>query len=64
MDRRDARRGQFLVRQLGRSEGGRKNAWEDAIVKDLIGHVDATYRTIARREGRAIDGMSMGATAR
>ena len=33
-------------------EGGQKNAWEDAIVKDLIGHVDATYRTVARREGR------------
>jgi S-formylglutathione hydrolase FrmB len=43
-----------------RSEEGRKNSWEDAIVKDLIGHIDATYRTIARREGRAIDGMSMG----
>jgi len=43
-----------------KSEADRKNAWEDAIVKDLIGHVDATYRTVARREGRAIDGMSMG----
>jgi putative tributyrin esterase len=42
------------------SEEGQKNAWEDGIVKDLIGHVDATYRTIARREGRAINGLSMG----
>jgi len=43
-----------------KSEPGRKNAWEDAVIKDLIGHIDSTYRTIARREGRAIDGMSMG----
>jgi S-formylglutathione hydrolase FrmB len=42
------------------SEGDQKNQWEDAIIKDLIGHIDATYRTIARREGRAINGLSMG----
>ncbi|MCI0455780.1 MAG: hypothetical protein L0Z62_02205 [Gemmataceae bacterium] len=42
------------------SEDGQKNRWEDGIIKDLIGHVDATYRTIARREGRAINGLSMG----
>jgi S-formylglutathione hydrolase FrmB len=39
---------------------GQKNAWDDFIAKDLIGHVDATYRTIAAREGRAINGLSMG----
>jgi S-formylglutathione hydrolase FrmB len=39
---------------------GQKNAWEDFIVKDLVGHVDATYRTVASREGRAINGLSMG----
>jgi acetyl esterase/lipase len=33
---------------------------ETVIVKDLIAHVDSTYRTIATREGRAIDGQSMG----
>jgi putative tributyrin esterase len=43
-----------------KSEEGQKNNWEDAIIKDLIGHVDATYRTIAKREGRAINGLSMG----
>jgi putative tributyrin esterase len=43
-----------------KSEDGRKNRWEDCIIKDLIGHVDATYRTIAKREGRAINGLSMG----
>lgn len=42
------------------SEGGQKNAWEDHIVKDVVGHVDASYRTMARREGRAIAGLSMG----
>ena len=39
---------------------GQKNAWDDFIAKDLIGHVDSTYRTIADREGRAINGLSMG----
>ncbi len=39
---------------------GQKNAWDDFITKDLIGHVDANYRTIAAREGRAINGLSMG----
>ena len=42
------------------SEDGQKNAWDDMITKDLVGHVDATYRTIANREGRAINGLSMG----
>src|ERR1700736_2010830 len=40
-----------------KSDEGQKSAWEDCIIKDLIGHVDATYRTIARREGRAINGL-------
>jgi len=43
-----------------KTEEGQKNDWEDAIIKDMIGHVDATYRTIAKREGRAINGLSMG----
>src|SRR5262249_11917599 len=42
------------------SEEGQKNQWEDAIIKDLIGHVDGAYRTIATRAGRAISGLSMG----
>jgi putative tributyrin esterase len=42
------------------TEGDRPNRWEDYLVKDLIGHVDAHFRTIARREGRAINGLSMG----
>lgn len=42
------------------SAEGQKNRWEDYVIKDLIGHIDATYRTIAKREGRAINGLSMG----
>jgi S-formylglutathione hydrolase FrmB len=42
------------------SDDGQRNAWEDHIIQDVIGHVDANYRTIARREGRAIAGLSMG----
>jgi endo-1,4-beta-xylanase len=33
---------------------------ETVIVKDLIPHIDSTYRTIATREGRIIEGFSMG----
>jgi enterochelin esterase-like enzyme len=30
------------------------------LIKELIPHIDATYRTIAAREGRIIEGFSMG----
>ncbi|MEN3939715.1 alpha/beta hydrolase-fold protein [Prosthecobacter sp. SYSU 5D2] len=33
---------------------------ETAFVKELIPHVDATYRTVAERKGRCIEGFSMG----
>ena len=33
---------------------------ESVIIGDLIPHIDQTYRTLARREGRAIEGYSMG----
>jgi len=42
------------------SEDGKKNNWEDYIVKDVVGYVDSHYRTISRRQGRAIGGLSMG----
>lgn len=39
----------------------RENAMgEDVFVQELIPHVDATYRTIAKRAGRAIAGFSQG----
>lgn len=39
---------------------GQTNNWESHIIEDVVGHVDANYRTIARREGRALTGLSMG----
>jgi len=32
----------------------------DVFVKELIPHIDATYRTVAKREGRGIEGFSQG----
>jgi len=50
--------------------GRRTSSWVDAfdgqspvqsiIVNELVPHIDATYRTIATREARAIEGFSMG----
>jgi enterochelin esterase-like enzyme len=37
-----------------------KRPVESMIVKDLIPHIDRTYRTIAKREGRVVEGFSMG----
>jgi putative tributyrin esterase len=37
-----------------------KMQWEDYIIEDLIPYVDAHYRTVASRPGRAIAGLSMG----
>jgi endo-1,4-beta-xylanase len=33
---------------------------ESVIIKDLIPHIDTTYRTIASREARGVNGFSMG----
>lgn len=37
-----------------------KSYGETAFVKELIPHIDAAYRTIARREGRGLEGFSQG----
>ena len=34
--------------------------WEDFIVQEVVGYVDAHYRTLARAESRGISGHSMG----
>ena len=34
--------------------------WEDHIVSDVVGYVDATFRTLPRAESRGITGHSMG----
>jgi putative tributyrin esterase len=46
-----------------KSADGVSDDWEDYLVDDLIGYVDNNYRTEARREGRAISGLSMGGFA-
>lgn len=33
---------------------------ETTVIKELLPHIDATYRTIAARQGRCIEGFSMG----
>ncbi|MFZ9992650.1 MAG: alpha/beta hydrolase, partial [Opitutales bacterium] len=33
---------------------------ESMIVQDLLPHIDGSYRTLAKREGRLLDGFSMG----
>ncbi len=38
----------------------KKSMGEDVFVKELIPHVDATYRTIASRDGRGLEGFSQG----
>ena len=42
------------------NDAGQKNNWEDHVVQDVVNHVDWNFRTIARREGRSIAGLSMG----
>lgn len=37
-----------------------KMQWENYMIEDLIPYVDAHYRTVTLREGRAIAGLSMG----
>ena len=42
------------------SQADPTRAWEDYIIQDLIPYVDAYFRTVATRQGRAIAGLSMG----
>jgi putative tributyrin esterase len=42
------------------SEGASKDKFETYIIKDLVDHIDKTYRTLQDRHGRAIAGLSMG----
>lgn len=37
-----------------------KGKYQDLVTRDLVAHVDKTYRTIATREGRSLLGISMG----
>jgi enterochelin esterase-like enzyme len=44
----------------GRGPAQPPNAIEDVVLNDLIPMVDATYRTVANRQSRAMAGLSMG----
>ena len=46
------------VRYINSKDGTRPV--ENVLIHDLIPHIDANYRTLATRKGRAIEGMSMG----
>ena len=52
--------GLFFPQRPRRTTCVRASKYETYIVNDLVSWVDATYRTIASREGRAIAGLSMG----
>ena len=49
-----------MVRSFYCDSADGKVPMESVIIKDLIPHVDATYRTFIQREGRVIEGYSMG----
>jgi enterochelin esterase-like enzyme len=42
-------------------DGPGATPWAQYVALDLVRHVDATYRTLPRREARAVGGLSMGA---
>ncbi len=44
---------------INQADGGPR--WADYVARDLVKHVDATFRTEAKREKRAVGGLSMGA---
>lgn len=41
-------------------DGANGEAWETYLTRDLVRDVDATFRTVASRDGRFIAGLSMG----
>jgi enterochelin esterase-like enzyme len=49
------------VATAGRGGSRGNSAFEEVVIQDLIPMIDATYRTMANREQRAIAGLSMGA---
>ncbi|NUO78649.1 T9SS type A sorting domain-containing protein [candidate division KSB1 bacterium] len=50
----------MLKPNLRAAQGIGTGRFEDYFVQDLIPHIDATWRTLADREYRAIDGFSLG----
>lgn len=52
--------GMFIPSQSRKKTCTRTTKYGTYIIKDLIGWVDKTYKTIASKQGRAIAGLSMG----
>jgi len=52
--------GNFKVISMWVDSHDKKSPVETMLIKELVPHIDATYRTIASGEGRALDGFSMG----
>ena len=44
---------------LNHANGGPR--WGDYVARDVVNYIDANYRTLRKRESRAIGGLSMGA---
>jgi enterochelin esterase-like enzyme len=51
----------MVATRAGAAEGRGNGAFEDVVMNELIPAIDATYRTLANQEQRAIAGLSMGA---
>lgn len=49
-----------MVRAFYCDSSDGKTPMESVIIRDLIPHIDQTYRTVGSREGRIIEGYSMG----
>jgi S-formylglutathione hydrolase FrmB len=63
--RADGKIGEMIIVAPGGKNSFYLNAkngeqYEDAIIKDLIPYIEKTYRTAGTRDGRAIQGISMG----
>ena len=50
----------FKAPHLTTKAGVGTGRFHDYFVQDLIGHVDANYRTVASKAGRGVDGFSLG----
>jgi enterochelin esterase-like enzyme len=50
----------FKSPELTTAAGIGTGRFEDYFVQDVIGYVDANYRTVATRAGRGVDGFSLG----
>jgi enterochelin esterase-like enzyme len=67
---RDGKLGDVIYVYPNGGHFSRYRDWDNAyvksetfIIKELIPHIDSTYRTIAERDGRALSGWSMGGDA-